>query len=261
MKKIFAITLLMMLGLAGKSQAQLFTKSISSTTFVSGFAASDVLQLNPKESMNYTIKGGATGTIVLEKSIDGGSNYIIIFSSTNNSPTGVRSGTEYAGELTSFYRFRASTMTGAGQYTVTLEDNDDFVGQLNNNKKEPLVVFSDDRIAVKKLTFSPTGDTAIAMASNSTFTLSGFPRTFVIVTATGDAIVMRSIPTVSTAAAQTGDIYIIQSTTATITLQDDGTLAGSALELGASTRALGVGDMIGLIYRAGKWWEMFFANN
>lgn len=261
MKKIFAVALLTMCGLVGKSQAAFVTKTISSTTFVSGFAASDVLALNPRESMAYTLRGGATGTIHLEMSIDGGSNYTVIFSSVNNGPTGLRSGIEFAGERVTFYRFRASTMTASGSFVVTLEDLDDYVGELRNNKKVPSVLFTDERVILPKITLAPDSDTPVAMAINSTFTASNFPRSFAIVTSTGGALVMTTRPTVSTTTARTGDIFVIYSTTATLTLQDNGTLAGSGLELGASTRALGVGDILVLIYRAGFWWEFGFYNN
>lgn len=260
MKKILATMLLLMVGFVGKSQAALIQKSISSTTFVSGFAASDVLLLNPRESLNYTLTGGATGTIHLERSVDG-SNYTVLLSTTNNPTTGRLSGTQFSGEQTSFYRWRASTMTGAGSFNVALEDNDDFVGEIRNNKKVPSITFTDERVYVPKLRFEPTGETAIVVRSTDTLLPSNFPKSYAIITATGSAMVMTSVPTISTAAAVLGDIYIIQSTTATITVQDDGTLAGSALELGAATRALGVGDILGLIYRGGKWWELFFANN
>lgn len=48
----------------------------------------------------------------------------------------------------------------------------------------------------------------------------------------------------------------------TITLQDDGTLASSGLSLGASTRTLGYGDSITLMYSAvtGTWVEIAYSN-
>lgn len=149
MKKVFAVALLAMFGFFGKSQAAFITKTISSTTFVNGFAASDVLLLNPRESMNYTLSGGATGTVHLERSVDM-ANWTVIFSSSNNRLPAVRSGTEFAGEQTTFFRFRASTMTHSGSFVVTLQDNDDLVGELKNNKKVPSISFTDDRIIVPR---------------------------------------------------------------------------------------------------------------
>lgn len=261
MKKIIAIALLTMFGLVGKSQAVQVSKSISSTTFVNGFAASDVLLLRANESMNYTLSGGATGTIHLEKTIDG-TNWNIILSSTNNSSTGRRTGTEFSGDKDTMYRWRASTMTGAGSFSVILQDNDDFVGELRNRKGIPAVTFTDERVLLPRLNLVPAnGDTPVSFSATTRFEDYDFPGSYAVVTSSGGAILLTATPTISTATARTGDIFIIHSTTATITVQDDGTLAGSALELGASTRALGVGDILVLIYRAGKWWELFLGNN
>lgn len=145
MKKMFAVALMTIFGLVAKAQAASVTKSISSTTFSGGLAASDPLLVQPRESFNYSLTGGATGTIHLEQSVDG-QNYTVIFSSVNNSATGSRTGTEFAGERQTWFRFRASTMTGAGTFVVTLTDNDDFVAELRNNKKIPIIQFWDDTI-------------------------------------------------------------------------------------------------------------------
>lgn len=145
MKKILSIAVLLFLGVAVKCSAASLSSTISSTSFVSGFAASDVLLLNPNESMTYSLTGGATGTIVLEKSVDG-YNYNVIFSSVNNNPTGTRTGVEYSYDRTTFYRWRASTMAGLGSFVVTLDDNDDYVGQIQNNKRLPVLQWWDDTI-------------------------------------------------------------------------------------------------------------------
>lgn len=259
MKKIFAVAILAMLGLVGKPQAAFITNSISSTALVNNFAASGVLLLQARESMDYSMVGPATGTIHLEKSLDG-VNYNVILTSVCAGGSATLSGTQYAGEIPAFFRFRVSTQT-AGTFVTTLVDDDDFVGELRNNKKVASVTFTDERVIVPKLTYAPTGDTAIILGATHTFTNYTFPNSFVIVTSTGGPLVMSATPTISTTTARTGDIYIIQSTTATITLSDNDTVAGTLLELGSTTRALGVGDILAVIYRAGKWWELYFANN
>lgn len=144
MKRIGALLFIAMLGIAGKSFGASVSATISSTTFVSGIARSDVLILNPNESLTYTLTGNATGVMQLQKSLDG-SNYTTIISSTNNSG-GTLTGVDYSQQVTSFYRWSASTMTGSGSFTVTLDDNDDFVNQISNNKKVSSVQFYDDTV-------------------------------------------------------------------------------------------------------------------
>lgn len=144
MKRIATLIMLSMLGIASKSYAASVAFTISSTTFVNGVARSDVLVLNPNESLTYTLTGSATGVMLLQKSIDG-SNYTTIQSTTNNR-TGTFTGAEYSQNLTSFYRWSGSTMTGAGSFQMYLSDNDDFVNQVVNNKKVPSVQFYDDTI-------------------------------------------------------------------------------------------------------------------
>ena len=73
---------------------------------------------------------------------------------------------------------------------------------------------------------------------------------------------MTSTPTIANGL--DGEIVILVNadTVDTITLQDQGTLAGSNLRLGAATRALGPRDSIILIYDAvvGDWVELAYSN-
>lgn len=80
----------------------------------------------------------------------------------------------------------------------------------------------------------------------------------------GGAVVLVATPTIS-APATDGQILLIQGTdgTNTVELQDDGSLAGSGLELGAASRVLGLGDTILLTWDSttSKWYEVSFSNN
>lgn len=88
--------------------------------------------------------------------------------------------------------------------------------------------------------------------------------TKVRVVGNGGAVTLTATPTITNPAAD-GQLLIIQGTdnTNTVTLQDEGGLAGTTLELGAATRALGLGDTIGLLWDAAtaKWYELFFSAN
>ena len=83
---------------------------------------------------------------------------------------------------------------------------------------------------------------------------------FAVVNATG-ALTSTATPFISTTSAISGQVITIMGGTNALTLQDNGTLSGSLLELGAATRALGAGDILRLRYYNGKWWEEAFVNN
>lgn len=86
-------------------------------------------------------------------------------------------------------------------------------------------------------------------------------RGYIKVQGNGGAVTLTSAPTI--AAGTEGEVIFIvgQSNTNTVTVQDRGTLASSNLRLGATTRTLGNGDVLALIYDGTLWSEMYFANN
>lgn len=77
----------------------------------------------------------------------------------------------------------------------------------------------------------------------------------------GGPVVMTSLPTIDLGTAD-GQLLIVLGTddTNTVTLQDNGSLAGSKLRLGATSRVLGNGDMLLLSWdsAAALWFEMAF---
>jgi len=85
---------------------------------------------------------------------------------------------------------------------------------------------------------------------------------FVVVTATGVIDAIGSVPTIGKSL-EIGRILILRggSNTNLVILQDDGTCTGSKLQLGGTSRSLGLYDILGLIYDGGYWVEMFFINN
>lgn len=109
------------------------------------------LYLNKNESLTYALTGTATGFILLEKS----------FNASNFAPTGISvtgsgpvsaTGKLYSGSQSTYYRWRASTMTagatGTGSFVTSLYDNDDVVQEFKNNKGIPIVIISDDSTAI-----------------------------------------------------------------------------------------------------------------
>ena len=95
---------------------------------------------------------------------------------------------------------------------------------------------------------------------SKTTTLNPYGKKFIVVNGTG-AITMASTPTISTQAAVNGQSLIITGGANTVDFVDEGTLTGSLLELGASSRTLNTGDILELIYYSGKWYEVGFTNN
>lgn len=94
---------------------------------------------------------------------------------------------------------------------------------------------------------------------------------YITVISSAGNILMTSTPNISTTTSvggttllTSGTLLVITSTvTQTVTFQDEGTLTGSFLQLGAATRAVGQYDVLKLIYDAtdGFWREVSYTNN
>lgn len=86
----------------------------------------------------------------------------------------------------------------------------------------------------------------------------------ITVAGTSGATTLTGTPQVLTNGVTAGQLIHIRGTsdTDTVIFTDNGTAAGSALELGASTRTLGIGDSLVLRWNAtvAKWYEVSFAN-
>lgn len=82
------------------------------------------------------------------------------------------------------------------------------------------------------------------------------------VAGSGGSVTLTSAPTIANGV--DGQLlYIIGTSANAVTVQDQDTLPSSNLQLGASTRAIGLGDVLVLIYSStvGDWLEVSFANN
>lgn len=112
--------------------------------------------------------------------------------------------------------------------------------------------------------FAPVRSTESGVTASSTIINTAM---FVVVTTTSPAaaVVTSATPTISTTTATDGQFIVIKGTssTATFAFQDNGTLAGSLLELGAASRVVSDLKVLGLMYDGtiGKWLEVFYGNN
>lgn len=115
-----------------------------------------------------------------------------------------------------------------------------------------------------------TGRTVYSRSTQTGVTISSAintSSTFVIIVTTSPnaTIVTTAAPTLSTTTAVDGQFVVIKGTSSvsTYTFQDNGTLAGSLLELGAATRIVSDKKILTLIYDSlqGLWLEVSYANN
>lgn len=84
------------------------------------------------------------------------------------------------------------------------------------------------------------------------------------VAGSGGAVTITATPTIADGANDGQIIYLFGTSDAnSVTVQDNGTLVGSNLELGAATRLLGNGDILVLMFDSTNslWYEVSFANN
>ena len=95
---------------------------------------------------------------------------------------------------------------------------------------------------------------------NVSTTMSPVGISFAVVNTSG-TLTSTATPFLSTTTAISGQSITLMGGSNVLTLQDNGTLSGSLLELGDTTRALGAGDILRLRYYGGKWYEEGFVNN
>lgn len=195
-----------------------------------------------------------------------------------------------------YYRWNVLQSSG-GAAIYTISDNDDpVVPAVKNNKQADTFGIFDDSVRIMGAslfadiyTLQPSsGGSAISLSSSTQMvwrtaasttnyrSYSGpggmipLDKSFTIIGTTGSiadvgvgnsGISLSATPTISTATAINGDQVMFIGAVSSITFSDNGTLVGSALKLGATTRAVGLGDMLGLIYLNGFWREEYFVNN
>jgi hypothetical protein len=118
---------------------------------------------------------------------------------------------------------------------------------------------TDDAFVVAGAVVTPSSTLQTLSAGNAIAANAAKVR----VAGSGGAVTLTSTPTV--ADGSDGQILIIQGTsdTNTVTVQDEGTLMNSNLELGAATRTLGKGDILVLTFDStdSVWYELCYANN
>lgn len=108
---------------------------------------------------------------------------------------------------------------------------------------------------------------AFSIDSDSTYSavevsteISPVGVSFLVVSATG-TLTSEATPFISTTTAVDGQfLTIIGGSANVLTISDNDSAAGTLLELGAASRAIGEGDIIRFVYYNGKWREISFSD-
>lgn len=117
-----------------------------------------------------------------------------------------------------------------------------------------------DRTVAGRNVITPTSMTGVTVSSSVPAAAS-----YYILTSTSGALIMAATPAISTTTATNGQTMILRGVSAsnTFTLQDQGTLSGSLIELGAATRVISDKKVLFLLYDStlGEWLEQSYGNN
>ena len=119
-----------------------------------------------------------------------------------------------------------------------------------------LTLVGNQSVSGSKAEVPNTSYSAIAVSSS----ISPVGVNFLVINASG-TLTSTATPFISTTTAISGQMLTLMGGANVITLGDNGSVAGTLLELGDTSRALGAGDILKLRYYSGKWYEEGFVNN
>jgi hypothetical protein len=272
-----------------------FVQAVQVSSATNAIGAGSPFLIRTNESMRYVIAStaGAAGVINSTVALQYSSNAQNWVTEVTTAPT---SGTGfYVTDLLpqktgdTYYRFVVSGSSG-GKVYITFQDNDDFVAVRKSNKQEDVISAYDES---ERIAGTVQGDRFNVQNSSDALSLSSatvigwkiaMPPTrlsdgniggelvitkgFCLVGSTGTTggttagnITLSSKPHVSTATATNGDRLTLMGRATSVTFTDEATLVGSGVRLGASTRIIGDGDVLSLIFMNGLWREEYFVNN
>lgn len=115
-------------------------------------------------------------------------------------------------------------------------------------------------IVSKKVSHTRTALSAIQASTTISVT-----STFETLLSTGGSVIVTATPSISTTSIKDGTFLVLASTSTTspVVLQDNGSLSGSQLELGAASRTISGNATLTLIFdlTLSKWKEIAFSAN
>lgn len=160
-----------------------------------------------------------------------------------------------------------------GPIGIFLIDADDVTQEIASHKKVPLIQINDDTvklpfggaIAPDRYKYTEVSTSPVMISSATQLTRALMPGSFITLTSTSvtGGVTLSALPTISTTTTEwrNGDRLILGSATSSMTFTDQGTTPGTGMNLGATQRMVGRGDLLGLLYMNGAWYEEYFSNN
>lgn len=179
-----------------------------------------------------------------------------------------------AGSTTAIFNLDGSgNVTVTGGLTVSGKTASSVDGSFGASGASPTAISGNVTVTGNEVvigTQAVTGQTVYNRVTESGVTSSSAiinTASFVVITTTNPAatVIDLATPTISTITATDGQFIVIKGTsaTATYTFQDNGTLAGSLVELGAASRVVSDLKVLTLMFDSlvGKWIEVNYGNN
>ena len=237
-----------------------------------------VILLNPNETLFWTLastSAGMQGEIVLEKSFRN-NNWIDTevssitqggIAGSNGPHVFFSSGILQAADRPTYFRWNIISSTG-GAFVTTLEDRDDIVQTVSNNKRVAITEVYDDSLYVRGSVRvngyqSQISSNSLAVFISSAQTINRTTmatRELTVIQSTANGFMLTGQPTISTASAVNGDRLSLMSNTSAFYFQDNTAYPGSGVKVGSRLRALGLGDIITFIFYNGLWYEQAYTH-
>lgn len=149
-----------------------------------------------------------------------------------------------------------ASITNAGAMTVTSLTNSGAATATTGTFSSNVSVAGNMAISGSQADVPNTSYSAIAVSSS----ISPVGVSFLVINASG-TLTSTATPFISTTTAISGQTLTLMGGTNVLTVSDEGSVTGTLLELGDTSRALGAGDILKLRYYSGKWYEEAFVNN
>ena len=215
--------------------------------------------------------GNIVGTdVTWETVVTPANTFTVANASTNYSPTISTTGTDTNIDLTLEAKGTGAIILSAVPALSLMSNGlvvnnsgtgnvyDDFIAKtLSYSVGLTVDASADNIIHAAKTTLSPSATQTIAAVGNTILANASM-----IVLDPSSDLTLTSAPTIANGT--TGQIIVLTCGNAeanTVTIQDQGTLASSNLQLGATTRAITASKTLTLIFDGSDWLEIAYGNN
>lgn len=228
------------------------------------FAGSEVARarLTGTNPTGASADAWCSGKKSVEACVDSSGNVI---PTTNNTQTLGTASLQYSNVYTTALTIPATgSATNSGASTLGTAGTANAAGTGNATNPSSLTVAGNLVLTASQVGTASGQNTGINISTTIPVNTS-----YETLISSGGNITLTSVPTIATTTVPSGatlipnGTYLVLTSTAsqTITLQSQGTLAGSGLRLGAATRVITVGNQLTLIFNSsvGQWVEAGFS--